>query len=68
MASTLFMRQCVTRRLIGRKDYNLKIQQGEKIYNDTMLHLHIHTTDGGTNMDWNLGYGTADCGESVYAL
>lgn len=44
------------------------IQQGEKIYNDTMLHLHIHTTDGGTNMDWNLGYGTADCGESVYAL
>lgn len=33
-----------------------------------MLHLHIHTTDGGTNMDRNLGYGTTDCGESVYAL
>lgn len=48
--------------------YTFKIQQGEKIYDDTMLHLHIHTTDGGTNMDWNLGYGTADCGESVYAL
>ena len=48
--------------------YTFKIQQGEKIYNNTMLHLHIHTTDGGTNMGWNLGYGTADCGESVYAL